>query len=88
MKIQPTESNHSTDNDILHPKDIEDRHPYDVVAQYRRLLGKSANFKTEPLRTGKDETETVILGLSNVASKSNRKQIDLSFKQRKDKSIC
>ncbi|UJR11977.1 hypothetical protein I4U23_016155 [Adineta vaga] len=87
MKMQQTDSNGPLDNDIVYPPDIENHHPYDIVAQYRRLLGKSTNFRIEPLRIGEDEIETVILGLNNFANKHGCNLIFTTEEHRFDNSI-
>ncbi|CAF3883236.1 unnamed protein product [Adineta steineri] len=76
MKIKQTESDSNPENDtndkdddIVYPIGVKDHRPYKIVAQYRRMLGKSTDFIAEPLCIGENETETAVLGLSSFAEK-------------------
>jgi len=94
MQIKPAESDNPIDNvkndkddDIVYPVGVTDRRPYNTVAQYRRMLGKSTDFKAEPLCIGEDETETTILGLNSFAQKHGCELIFTDEDHRFDNSI-
>ncbi|CAF3200268.1 unnamed protein product, partial [Rotaria sp. Silwood2] len=94
MKIKPTESDESADNDIkdkdddiVYPAGVTDRHPYKTVAQYRRMIGKSTDFNAQPLCIGEDQTETTVLGLNSFAEKHGCELIFTDEDHRFDNSI-
>ncbi|UJR17464.1 hypothetical protein I4U23_004359 [Adineta vaga] len=80
-------NNNNNDSDIVYPAGVKDHHPYKIVAQYRRLLGKSTDFNAEPLCIGEDETETTILGLSNFAGQHGCDLIFTDEEHRFDNSM-
>ena len=67
--------NHGSDSDqedneddkIVYPEGVVDKSPYTTIAQYRRAIGQSINFREQPLRVGEQQTETLILGLESFA---------------------
>ena len=40
------------DRDIVYPNNVTDRRPFQTVAKFRQMLGKSTNFIDEPLDIG------------------------------------
>ena len=64
------------DDDIIYPIGVIDLRPYKTVARFRKALGKSTNFREEPLLVGDDSSETLILGLESFAQQHD---CDLSF---------
>ncbi|CAF3820255.1 unnamed protein product [Rotaria sp. Silwood1] len=94
MKIKPTESDESADDDmkdkdddIVYPAGVTDRRPYKTVAQYRRMIGKSTDFNAQPLCIGEDQTETTVLGLNSFAEKHGCELIFTDEDHRFDNSI-
>lgn len=94
MKIKPTESDDSTDNDkkdkdddIVYPAGITDRRPYKTVAQYRRTIGKSTDFNAEPICIGEDETESAVLCLNSFAEQHGCELMFTDEDHRFDNSI-
>lgn len=70
MNIKSDESDEpqqNEDEDIVYPDGVTDRRPYQTVARYRRMMGKSTNFKEEPLLLGEDQSETTVIGLDAFA---------------------
>ncbi|CAF3588012.1 unnamed protein product [Rotaria sp. Silwood1] len=58
-------------DDIIYPEGVEEHHPYQTVARYRRAIGESTNFRVKPLLVGEDSVETLVLGLENFARQKN-----------------
>jgi len=55
------------DDDIIYPEGVTDFSPYKTVARYRKAIGKSTNFRLEPLLIDDDSSETLVLGLEDLA---------------------
>ncbi|CAF2713158.1 unnamed protein product [Rotaria sp. Silwood2] len=58
------------DNDedyIIYPEGIIDFRPYRTVARYRKAMGASTNFSLKPFPVSEDSTETLLLGLEDLA---------------------
>ncbi|CAF1013991.1 unnamed protein product [Adineta ricciae] len=94
MKMQQTESNdvdvddkNNIVDDIVYPPGVIDRRPYDIVAKYRRLAGKTIDFIAKPLDVGEDKAETTVLGLSSFAETHSCELIFTDEEHRFDNSI-
>ena len=94
MKMQQAESDdadvddkNNVVDDIIYPPGVKDRRPYDIVAKYRRLAGKTTDFTAEPLDVGEDKAETTVLGLSSFAETHGCELIFTNEEHRFDNSL-
>jgi hypothetical protein len=65
--FKPNQETDEEQDDIIYPEGVTDFLPYITVARYRRAIGKSLDFRLEPLLVGEDSSETLVLGLENFA---------------------
>ncbi|UJR32733.1 hypothetical protein I4U23_020192 [Adineta vaga] len=81
------DSDQIDDDSIIYPEGVTDLHPYQIVAHYRKVAGKSTNFREYPLIAAEDSNETLILGLDNFARQHDCTLIFSDQDQQFDQSI-
>ena len=78
--------------DMICPDDISDRQPFEIVACYRAAIGKSNNFKRDPLNVSDRSTETLMISLDAFArqfgAQLNFTDQNLSFENSAEQIAC
>ena len=78
--------------ETVFPDDIPDKEPYETVACYRAAIGKSNNFKRNPLNISDRSVETLMLSLDafvkQFGGQLNFTNQDLSFDNGAEQVAC
>lgn len=78
--------------ETVFPDDIPDKEPYEIVACYRAAIGKSNNFKRDPLNISDRSVETLMLSLDafvkQFGGQLNFTNQDLSFDNGAEQVAC
>lgn len=71
QQLKSIAKNPNIDNEVIYPDGIIDYNSYSIVARYRKSIGKSTDFRENPLLIGEDSTETLIIGLDHFTQQHN-----------------
>lgn len=58
-------------DETIYPEGVTDFSPYDLIACYRKSIGKSTDFHVNPLLVGEDSIETLLIGLDQFTKEHN-----------------